>query len=520
MFWQWFRCFFQLYIIMAMSCFVNSCAPPPPEEAGSKRDAGQAMLAGEDGNDEVFDYEKEDPDAEEFRSLEEAEPEILAEEYSMLELNEMLTNRKDQLKNDKITIDILETIRIGLCGRYKERKEECLVIQPLTEYYVETVQCTESGDADQEYRTEIKSQLTGIGSLEYKLIANSTWETDLLEGGVLSDPITFSSSTGADENFIIQDINSLIIDFGGNDIDINDVNFKLIVNGVEVLKRVSSIPDNTKQLKVNLGEIVQLAKSPSCRISQNQINAIKAKVSKAVKETAHKENLRALKSQSYSSDKVSVAQEILTTQLQISAIDSNKNLLRNSVMKLEQELRKGQHMGCKINERITELIMRFQGSTESATITQATRPPNMNCTDSKPLVRIMLGDGAAIRSFDKDISGYLAGNDLNLNDVIEGKSYLIGALNSLRLEQVSSCYACTCTEAQDPCEADYQCTITNNTVSLQSVQVIANGVLVIDRQGDIPDLHHKANSQESYLSTGDIRSKDAWIALELREDCG
>ena len=462
-------------------------------------------------------------------------------ELSLSELNLIKIERNSQSILDQFSLKEYEKLNEELCEKLETIKKTCTAKSPIQyEGFEVEVSCDGSQDKIETIEKTITvdiSSSSSAGAQSFVLEAmgkNSFYTSSKFPINKVST-IQFESSASTESTApSFQELQSLVLKSPDNSElpPKGSLNFKVKVDDETIISwpLLSSNESSkaTTEYHVNLGEILLMARSSKCRVSDTQINTLKTSIHEAVNTLSQRaldnQNMSRITSQENQSREELIV-DIFKAQEIIKSIEPMLESKSDTSRELVKRLKGNTLLGCKLKETINSLSIIFKGNVQSPYyIKQDKKSPyssdELNCDGE---FTVSLGTGLSWSLKGESILGPTAPayavDNLTGSELIGQIDTLVIKRNGHCIESVPSSKSCKVANTNIPLAGSsckYFSYLEKDIFNITGITIEANEQTIYKRDG----LGITFDSQHTNSFTDDqIYTNQHWIEIMQSDQC-
>lgn len=451
--------------------------------------------------------------------------------------------RKNQDLAEEDELVLLDAINTELCRKLDEKRKNCPAIKRLIFDPTErSLQCDgETAEASTAPKIVVTIPDNKIGT--FVLMANDIYKSSSFGPG--TNEITFSSESGGEfqaPQFIkVYKLALRSYDAAGKLKELPSIeafNVKITIDGNELLNDYATLSEDTllkeqnKEFRVPVNDIIELRRSSTCLVDQNQIDTLRSQIGQAITANqvhARKEDYRKTKeSLDYNVSNPAAKRSTLIESVYgyQASIERRFPILeaeRNRQFKLISEIKTDVQIGCQYIQPIHSFELEIEGNMNmnvALGTEDGQRPPDLQ---DGPASELLLDFGGVKFSVDfstQNIFGIRYPLEKDVSD-----EAIIGELDRIYLRKKGATFnnvAVSCNNTggilgqlgkvfyDETCYEVYE----DGVFSIDAISIYVNGKKAFSRSDLGISLDHKSRKW-----TGDLQSNEKWIQLMLDDTC-
>lgn len=459
------------------------------------------------------------------------------------ELTLLEQERKNQDLAEEDELFLLDAINNEFCRKLEEKRQNCPAIKRLIfDPSERSLKCDgQSTTVDTAPKIEVTIPNTKSGS--FVLVANDLYRSSPFSSG--TSEITFSSESGGElqapafikvYKLVLRSYND------ANELlplpSIDAFNVRITIDGKELLDDYAGFSEDTLLREANteysipVNDIINLRKSTTCLVDQNQINAIRTQITQVV--TADQVNAR---KEDYKRSKAELEENIANpTESRGRLIDSIYKheasieyrfpLLeaeRNRQFKLASELKTDVQIGCQFGQPINSFELELEGSMNDNVflgVEEYERPDDIQDGTAQELLFDFGGVTFTVDFSTQNIFGIRYPLEKDVSD-----QAIIGELDRIYIRKKATTFSIL----EESCNKnggiggqieklvyDKTCyrTHENGVFAIDSITIYVNGLKAFSRSGLGISLNREQKKWDTVL-----QSNEKWVQLMLDDTC-
>ena len=466
--------------------------------------------------------------------------------YQNMPLGELMLleqERKNQDLAEEDELVLLDAINTELCRKLEDKRKNCPAIKRLIFNPSErSLRCDGESEAENKapkIAVTIPPEKTG----SFVLIANDLYRSSPFGSG--TKQITFSPESGGefDAPPFIKVYKLVLRSYNASGElkelpSIEAFNIKITIDGNELLNDYATFSEDTllkeenKEFRIPVNDIINLRKSSTCLVDQNQIDSLRSEISKAITAEqvfSRKEEYKKTKEGlDYNVTNPAVKRKALIESIYKyqTSIEYRFPLLeaeRNRQFKLVSELKTDVQIGCQYMQPIQSFELELEGSMNMNVrigTEDGQRPEDLQ---DGPATELLLDFGGVKFSVDFD-SQNIFGIRYPLEKDVSDEA-IIGELDRIYIRKKGATFnnvAVSCNNTggvlgqlgkvfyDETCYDVHE----DGVFSIDAISIYVNGKKAFSRSDLGISLDHKTRKW-----TGDLQSNEKWVQLMLDETC-